>query len=368
MGGSVTPFEQVRSRQEPQGFLAERTALEVTGVREGRQGDGSSSGRWRPYGWLLAAVIALPVLAGCGSSEATPTPAAVPTATPAPTPTLAPLFESDSATLALLLPSPTPTPTPAPVDTSRPVVYQLARISMPDCNYELRMGETTAWGYNDPVADARINATVGDGILVTINAGDTLQFDRFENPSRLCLETISIVNEELGLNETLQPDERIEPFEIVFTKAGTFVIDDPAKPGGRGTFVIVVQEAAGAGPVVYELDRISCNPEGAYELRMGEAAAWGYAASDRVSGIEGDGVLVTVNVGDTLSFRRIENPARNCGVPLVVVNEELGLDHTLQPDDRVEPFAITLTKAGTFDITDPAEAGGRGKFVIEVKE
>ena len=324
------------------------------------------SGRCRSWGRLLAAVVALAALAGCGASEATPTPAAEPTATPEPTPTFAPLFEADSETLALLLPS--PTPTPEPVAVIGPVVYELDRISCnPEGAYELRMGETTAWGY---AASDRVSGIEGDGVLVSVNVGDTLSFRRIENPARNCAVPLVVVNEDLGFDHTLQPDDRVEPFSIALTKAGTFDITDPAEAGGRGSFVIEVKAAAGAGPRVYELARIS-TPDCNYELRMGLTTAWGYndpVDDSRINATVGDGILVTINVGDTLRFDRFETPSRLCTETVSIVNEELGLNETLQPDERIEPYEIVFPKAGSFVIDDPAKPGGRGTFVIEVKE
>ena len=333
------------------------------------------------YRSLVPAIILL-VAAAC-ADDPTPTRSQTPTATPGPTatPTVS-YFTTELVTPVPTRPRPTATPTPTPAPAAG-VVYVLDRISTPDCNYELRMGQTSAWGYNDPVADARINATEGDGILITVNVGDKLEFRRFENPTRICLETVSIVNEELGLSETLAPDERVVPFSMAFTKAGTFVIDDPAKPGGRGTFVIVVNEAAGsAAGVVYVLARIS-TPACRYELRMGETTAWGYGGPEdgdqriqagadpqdgrdykHIGGIE----IGPLNVGDTLQFGRFENPSRICLETVSLVNEELGLSATLAPDERIEPFEIVLTKAGRFVLDDPAKPGERGSFVIVVEE
>ena len=100
---------------------------------------------------------------------------------------------------------------------------------------------------------------------------------------------------------------------------------------------------------------------------MGETTAWGYGVGDRISGLDGDGIVITVHVGDTLQMRRIDNPARTCERPMTVVNEELGINYTLAPDEQIEPFVIELTKAGTFVIDNPADPGSHGKFVIEVE-
>ena len=201
----------------------------------------------------LVPTIILLLASACGD-DPTPTPSQTPTATSGPTatPTVT-YFTTELVTPVPTRPRPTPTPTPTPAPAAGQV-YVLDRISTPGCRYELRMGQTTAWGYGGPTdpdqrilagadpQDGRDYKHIGGIEVGPLNVGDTLQFRRFENPSRICLETVSIVNEELGLSETLAPDERVEPFELTFTKAGRFVIDDPAKPGERGSFVFVVNE------------------------------------------------------------------------------------------------------------------------------
>ncbi len=205
------------------------------------------------YRFLVPAIVLL-LASACGDDPA-PTSPRTPTATSGPTasPTVS-YFTTERVTPVPTRPRPTATPTPEPPSADEPVVYVLQRISTPACRYELRMGDTIAWGYGGPEdADQRILAGADPqdgrdykhtgGIEIgPLNVGDTLQFDRFENPTRICLETVSLVNEELGVNATLAPEERIVPFEIVLTKAGRFVLDDPAKPGERGSFVIVVNE------------------------------------------------------------------------------------------------------------------------------
>ena len=201
----------------------------------GRAGGGLQSGGWRSRGWLLTGAMTLLVLGGCGASEPTPTPVA-PAAPPTPLPTVGPLFgDIDVEALTQLVPTPTPVPER---NLAEPVVYVLDKLTSRDCGYEFRMGEITAWGYG--VGD-RIRGLDGDGILITVQVGDTLQMRRFDNPARTCEQPMTVANEELGINYTLQPDEQIEPFVINLTKAGTFVIDNPADPGSHGKFVIEVE-------------------------------------------------------------------------------------------------------------------------------
>ncbi len=194
---------------------------------------------WRSRGWLLAAAMAVAVLGACGAPAATPTPigpAAAAAPTPVPPPTVGPLFaDIDVEALTQLVPTPTPT---VERKLGEPVVYVLDKLTSRDCGYEFRMGEVTAWGYN---AGDRIEALDGDGIVITVRVGDVLQMRRVDNPARTCERPLVVVNEELGINYTLQPDEQIEPFVINLTKAGTFVIDNPAEPGSHGRFVIEVE-------------------------------------------------------------------------------------------------------------------------------
>ena len=312
----------------------------------------------------LALIVVSLFTAGCGAPTptptSTPTPAPTPTPTPSPEPT--PTFDPTVPALEWTPLSELLAPAPVPADPSVPVVYEVERLQLPG-GYQFRLtASIPAWGFN--LGD-QIDGTVGDGILLTVNVGDTLNIERVTNPARLSAETHSVVNEELGINITLAPDEEVS-LSITFDKAGTFVLDDPAKPGALGKFVIVVEEAPAAGPRVYEVERLQL--PGGYQFRLtASIPAWGFNLGDQIDGTVGDGILLTVNVGDTLNIERVTNPARLSAETHSVVNEELGINITLAPDEEVS-LSITFDKAGTFVLDDPAKPGALGKFVIVVEE
>ena len=189
---------------------------------------------------LLAVVLIVVSVssAGCGTPEPTPTPKATATPTPVPEPAPTPTFDPNVPELKFTPLSELLAPLPIPDDPSEPVVYEAERVQLSE-GYQFRPSVSVpAWGYN---FGDRIEGTVGDGILLTFNVGDTLKVARVTNPLRLSTETHSLVNEELGINITLAPDEEVS-LSITFDQAGTFLLDDPAKPGVLGRFVIVVEE------------------------------------------------------------------------------------------------------------------------------
>ena len=265
-------------------------------------------------------------------------------------------------------PTATPTATPRPPGVSAPPqVYELEAITIEDGFYQLRMGATTAWGYDQ---EQRINSNDGDGIKISVNVGDTLRFGVIRSSTSRSTETHSLINEELGFNITLDPGTRVEPFEITIEAAGTFVLDDPSKPGSLGTFVIEVAGGAGGAQSeaaqVYELEAITIE-DGFYQLRMGATTAWGYDQEQRINSNDGDGIKISVNVGDTLRFGVIRSSTSRSTETHSLINEELGFNITLDPGTRVEPFEITIEAAGTFVLDDPSKPGSLGTFVIEAQ-
>ena len=184
-----------------------------------------------------ASIVGLLLTAGCGTPTPTSTPTVTPTATPTPTAAPEPTATFDPSVRALEWTSLADllAPAPVPTDPSVPFVYEVERIQLSE-GYQFRPS-VDAWGYN---RGDRIEARDGDGILITFRVGDTLNVARVTNPLRLTNETNSLVNEELGINLTLAPDVEVS-LNITFDRAGTFVLDDPAKPGALGKFVIVVE-------------------------------------------------------------------------------------------------------------------------------
>ena len=310
------------------------------------------------FPFLAAVLLLLVAVVGCAGATPTPTPTPVP---PTATPTAAPVCPPAAAPT----PRPATAPTEAPAeDVTEPTTYELDRLAVEDGLYQLRMGETTAWGYN---AGDRISSNVGDGIKITVNLGDTLFFSRLSASTSRSSKPHSFVNEELGLNVTLNPGDRREPFKFKITAPGIHVIDDPAEPGAKGTFVIEALGEGLAGPAVYALDQLVLE-DCAYHLRMGDTTAWGYNAGDQIDSNVGTGIKITVIAGDTLSFGAVRASSERSSKPQSIANRGLELNLTLTPGERVEPFEIELNTPGTFVIDDPADPGVKGAFVIVVQE
>ena len=118
-------------------------------------------------------------------------------------------------------------------------VYNLDRFQVEDNLFQLRIAATPYWGYD---ADARINATEGDGIVMTIKLGDTLKFDRLGTSSSRTTVDHRLTIEGLGIDLEIAPGFRLEPWELKPDKAGEFVIDDSSDPGAHGKVLLIVTE------------------------------------------------------------------------------------------------------------------------------
>ncbi|MCI0816485.1 MAG: hypothetical protein J4N29_05510, partial [Chloroflexi bacterium] len=176
-----------------------------------------------------------------------------------------------------------------------PVVYVLDNWVVEDGNFELRMGAEPYWGYE---AESRPLSKTGDGIIMTANVGDTLQFARLRQSGSRSSKPHNFTIEGLGIDIPLA-DGAIEPFEIgPLTIEGTFVIDDSTDPGEHGKAVLIVGPALATG-TVYEIDAFVVE-DGNFEMRMLEGY-WGYQAEGRPSTRAGD-ILITAKVGDTIKI------------------------------------------------------------------
>ena len=129
---------------------------------------------------------------------------------------------------------PPPPPPPAAPGVALPTVYQIDRISIEDGKVQLVLIDAL-WGYQ---AGAEVFSDVSDGILMTVKVGDTLKMEtlavsgsRSTKPHNLTIT---------GMDIDFTPEGR-NPYEITFSKAGTFTVDDSTDPGAHGKFVIVVE-------------------------------------------------------------------------------------------------------------------------------
>ena len=128
---------------------------------------------------------------------------------------------------------------PVPVVEGAGTIYSLDRFQVEDNLFQLRIGGTAYWGYD---ADARINATEGDGIVMTVKLGDTLKFDRLGTSSSRTTVDHRLTIAGLGIDIEVGPGVRIEPWELKPDKVGEFVIDDSTDPGKHGKVLLIVTE------------------------------------------------------------------------------------------------------------------------------
>ena len=103
--------------------------------------------------------------------------------------------------------------------------------------------------------------------------------------------------------------------------------------------------------------------DGKFELRMA-GAAWGYEAAQRVSSAEGDGIVMTVGVGDTIAWDVFTVSGARSSIPHTFGIAGMGLE--VVPPGR-DPYEITFDTAGTFIIDDPTDPGAHGnaKVIVE---
>ena len=247
-----------------------------------------------------------------------------------------------------------------------PVVYVLDNWVVEDGNFELRMGAEPYWGYE---AESRPLSKTGDGIIMTANVGDTLQFARLRQSGSRSSKPHNFTIEGLGIDIPLA-DGAIEPFEIgPLTIEGTFVIDDSTDPGEHGKAVLIVGPALATG-TVYEIDAFVVE-DGNFEMRMLEGY-WGYQAEGRPSTRAGD-ILITAKVGDTIKIGVIRQSGSRSTKAHHFTIEGLGIDINLDESygtggARVSFYEIKLDVAGTFTIDDSTDPGEHGKATIVVTE
>ncbi|MCH7608190.1 MAG: hypothetical protein IIC94_06465 [Chloroflexi bacterium] len=246
-----------------------------------------------------------------------------------------------------------------------PVIYVLDNWVVEDGNFELRMGSEPYWGYE---AEARPTSKTGDGIVMTANVGDTLQFGRLRQSGSRSTKPHNFTIEGLGIDIPLG-DAAVEPFEIVLTIEGTFIIDDSTDPGEHGKAVLIVGPALASG-TVYEIEAFVVE-DGNFEMRMLEGY-WGYQAEGRPSTRAGD-MLITAKVGDTIKIGAIRQSGSRSTKAHHFTIEGLGIDINLDESygtggGRVEFYEIKLDVAGTFTIDDSTDPGEHGKATIEVTE
>ena len=325
---------------------------------------------------MLPAILVL-LIAACGDDPtATPRPTATPV--PAPEPTSTPVPAPDPT--ATPTSAPAPTATPEPEAMAGPMTYVLGDFVVEDGKFELRMGETAYFGYD---AEQRIPTIAGliEIVLGPVQVGDTIEFDRCRQSGSRSTKPNRLTIEGLGIEIFLSADEgggtvgtSDDPSDNCvwgpFTAPGTFISDVSSDPGEHGVAMFVVEgeamamegDAMMAEGVTWELDRWGME-DGLYQLRVGGAAAFGYAADARID----SRIVITVNAGDTISFSEIRQSSSRSTKNHHFAIAALGIDVETGSGIARESFSFTPDQTGTFVIDDPTDPGAHGIALLIVQ-
>ncbi len=239
-----------------------------------------------------------------------------------------------------------------------PVTYVVDSFVLEDGNWELRVGPDAKWGYPP---DARIQASEGEGFVMEFNVGDTLLINRLRASGSRSTVPHGFSVPELGVEVVREPGAD-GVLEITFSQAGEFQIVDQFGDDHGSAKIIV--NAVGPPPVTYTVDSFVLE-DGNWELRVGPDAKWGYAPDARIQSTEGDGIVMTLRVGDTLVINRLRASGSRSTVPHGFSIPELGVEVVREPggDGALE---VTFSQAGEFQIVDQlGDDHGSAKIIVE---
>jgi hypothetical protein len=228
-----------------------------------------------------------------------------------------------------------------------------------DSKYELRVSETEAqFGY---APGERPTSTDADGIVMTFNVGDTLLIPTMRISGSRGTVPNAFRIPELGIDyRFLVGGVSLSNVEITWLKAGTFQIVGP-EGSDNGSAIVVVKGLSQE----HLLDRFQIE-DGLFELRVGAAGAFGYAADARIYSTEGDGIVMTIKLGDTITFTELRTSSSRSTKNHHFTITELGIDEELDPGERYG-FSFTPHRTGTFTIFDSSDprAHGNAQLVVE---
>ena len=122
----------------------------------------------------------------------------------------------------------------------------------------------------------------------------------------------------------------------------------------------------GAG-TIYRLDRFQVE-DGLFQLRTGAEGYWGYGPDERINANEGDGIVMTIKLGDTLKFSRLGTSSSRTLTDHHLTIAGLGIDLEIPVGFRLEPWELKPDKAGEFVIDDSTDPGAHGKWLLIVTE
>ena len=124
-------------------------------------------------------------------------------------------------------------------------IYTLDEFKFRDGLMELRMGDTTAWGYDagETIRSGPRGDDPGRDIVVTISVGDALVFPNgLTSSGSSSTETHFFTIDELGINEAIDPGEDTNfGYTLSPPEPGTYRIYCSAHPDAHGSVVLIVQ-------------------------------------------------------------------------------------------------------------------------------
>ena len=113
--------------------------------------------------------------------------------------------------------------------------------------------------------------------------------------------------------------------------------------------------------ITYEVDRFTIE-DGKFVLRMLDSY-WGYEAGADIPSDESGGIVMTMNLGDTLSIGIFSVSNSRSTIPHNFTIEGLGID--FQPEGR-DPYSIRFLETGTFVVNDSTDPNGHGNTQIVI--
>ena len=134
------------------------------------------------------------------------------------------------------------------------VVTEVEQFVLEDAKFQLRVSTTeTQFGFP---AGARVGSTHPGGIVMPVDLGETVRFGRLRSSGSRSTVLHCFTVADLGIDECFEPGFSIEPFEITFTAAGEFTIDDSTDPGVHGVakFVVTGELMADLGPGTHTIE------------------------------------------------------------------------------------------------------------------
>lgn len=299
--------------------------------------------------WLTIMLVGGGLLSACAQTE--PTPTLVPTPTPTATPASSPTAQAKPAPGAASL---TATRHALPMVEGETV--EIGGAGLP-AGEPVRISVTdssgTRWDVTSSVTPMPLVANAGGAFVATLEVGRWATTG-IEEPGALTLSVSPLNDYNTILATTL------------------FVFCPPGLAGRQVSLTCeVVATGAGDGPAI-PVGTTYVMPEwrlvdGRFELHMGDTAALGYQAGERINNDSAD-IVMTIKFGDSIMFNApgLVSISRNTQTHFFTI-DELGIDEEVLIGARGPTFIIAPDKPGTFRIYCSAHPDDHGTATLIVE-